>query len=255
VVNVSATDAAIVYGIHTTGVTSLSVSSSDAIRGSTINASGTTNDVRGILSNGANRFSCRDTNVYASGTSPGGDAVAIETIDPAGILQMKTSTLSGTTYDIARPIGQILLQATDLVHGTTDGNSFDTSTNPSNVSFGLVGNISTGTKQLIPGTISNADLTGANFLTPFYQTTVVIRATFKVNIALVSPQVVTFNLYKNSSANPPFMTATLNSTTSSVIITNISETFTTSDSLIVNATVSGASLGSNNVLYCDLGLY
>jgi hypothetical protein len=119
----------------------------------------------------------------------------------------------------------------------------------------MVGNIGIVSKSLSPGTASVGELPDIDFLIPFYQSTVVIRGIFKVNVTLPASCVVTYRLYKNSSVNLPFMTAVLNSGTSSVIISNISETFTTSDALVVRLAVTGATVGTGNLLYCDVGVY
>ena len=257
VVNVTSTapGSSIAYGVISPGSSILTATSADAIRGSTINvtSSGTSGAKRGIYVAGANRFSVRDTNVFTTGT--GINHVAAEVNDPSGVLLVRTSTLNGTTYDIARPNGTLTLNSTDLVNSTTDGNSFTVGVDPNMTTFGIIGNInSAATHYLIPGTIGYTDLPLTPFSIPFGQKIIIFSGIFRAGALLPAGVTCTFNLYKNSVAPANlFMTAQLTSTTQQVIITNKSQTFTTSEYLIVEF-ITSASIGTIPI-YITLGVY
>jgi hypothetical protein len=258
VVNVTSTapGSSIAYGVLSAGSSTLVATSADAIRGSTINvtSAGTSGAKRGIYVAGSNRLSLRDTNVYVTGT--GTNHVAAEVNDPSGILFVRTSTLNGTTYDIARPVGTLTLHATDLTNSTTDGNSFTVAIDPNMLTFSVVGNInSAGTHYLIPGTLNFNDLITTAYLIPFSQKIIIFSGIFRARTTLPAGVTATFNLYKNTvlPANL-FMTAQINNGTNQVIISNKSETFTPSDFLIVQFITSANSIGTNP-MYVTLGVY
>ena len=126
-------------GVLVSGTTSNSVISFNALQRCTINTTSSANDTtRGVLNNGSNYFSVRDCTIFATGT--GNNCVAVETTNPTGYTSVKTSTVSGGLYDIMRTSGTLLLNATDLQNGNSDGNGFTTNTEASRMQFGTYAN-------------------------------------------------------------------------------------------------------------------
>ena len=207
---------------------------------------------RAVYVNGSNRISFRDTNIYCDGA--GTDCTAAHINDPSGVgvLQIKTSSLNGSTRDIARTNGVLLLQAVDLINGTTDGNGFTISTAGGTLQYGVVANIDAGVQYLLPGTVRHNELPTTPFNLKFNKTIVPYNGVFECQPALTGANTAVFNVYKNATASTPFMTATLNSSTSNVIVNNKSATITTSDSLIVSVTTTN--IGPGFILLCTLGI-
>jgi len=150
-----------VYGIQSssTSTTSATFSSSSAVRACTINvtASGT-GAVRGIMVDGPNRFIIRDTIVYVTGAAT--NLRGVETtsaVNQGSYAELKTSTIYGmstvgaTGSDIQRTQGTIVLNATDLVNANANSQGFSVKTEPSNIFYGVVGNVGNGTHYLLPG--------------------------------------------------------------------------------------------------------
>jgi hypothetical protein len=251
VISVTAIANATCYGVLSSGSSSLTNNSADAFRACTItvNSSGSS-PTRSIYVDGSNRIAFRDTNIYSGGA--GTDCTAAEINDASGVLQIKTSSLNGSIRDIARTNGVLLLNAVDLVNGTTDGNSFTTSTANGILQYGIVGNIDAGTQYMLPGTVDHNGLPTTPFNLKFNKTTVIYNGLFECQPALTGVNTAVFNVYKNTTASTPFMTATLNSSTSNVVVNNKSATTTTSDSLIVSVTTTN--LTSGTILLCTLGV-
>lgn len=247
------------YGILSSGTTTSpsTITSSEAVRASTINVSSnaTGGDAIGIYVPTANRFSVRDINVFSTGSAT--RSIAVKTNDPNAVLYIKTSSLNGTLYDTSRPFGTLTLQATDLINGSTDGNSFSITTASSNISYGLTSTSfnSATTYNLMPGTMNRTDTPTASFNTKFDQKLVVINGIFSANVAPSLLNTATFNVYKNSTASTPIMTAVLNNSTTNVNISNVSATINTTDSLIVTLTYNNASSNEANSFLATLGIY
>jgi hypothetical protein len=253
VISITSTANATCYGILSSGSSALTANSTDAFMSCTITVmSSGSSPTRGIYVNGSNRISFRNTNIYCNGVGTDCTAAEINDASGAGVLQIKTSSLNGSTRDIARTNGTLLLQSVDLINGTTDGNSFTTSTSGGTQQYGMLGNIGAGTNYMVPGTVNHGDLPDTPFNITFDQTIVPYYGVFKAQTALTGSNTAVFNVYKNSTSNTPFMIATLNSTTSNVIVNNKSATITTSDSIIVGVTTTN--LGTGNILLCTLGI-
>ncbi len=241
VVNVTstATTNATVYGVRSPGTSSSpSIPTSiEALRACTVNVntSAAAGAAVGILVSGANRLSMRDTNVFATGTG----AIAAKTSVSSAYLQIKTSSLSGTLYDIARDGGDIILNATDLLNSTTDGNSFTVNTIASSYGFGMIGNINAGTNFLMHGTINHNDAPTSAVGNKIGHNAVIFNGIFTSASLLTTSNTATFNVYKNSVSAPNLiMTATLTNAIQTVSVTNKSATILTTDSLIVEVTTT-----------------
>jgi len=163
-------------GTGTLGTASFSFNS---IKGCTINVKSNGSGIkRGILVNGGNVMSTRDTNIYVAAPVDGasqGSYVGVETnssgasiqlrsttigtVAPTAgqqytasdILQTSPSTVSDPTYLASEGIQ--IGPGTDLVTKTAGGRGFSTFVYPSTIYYGLKGNISTGTPGFLwPGT-------------------------------------------------------------------------------------------------------
>jgi hypothetical protein len=226
-----------VYGIQSAGTSTLTSTSSNAIRASTINVvSSSTVDTRGIIISNANRFVTRDTNVYVSGT--GADLIGCETTQVSAFLELKTSTISGTKYDINRLNGIILLSFTDLVNNNANVNSFTVTAETNTYFFGLLGNPGADTTYyLVPSIapIANISTTTA-FPINFQQTVIVYSIYIKFTGTLDISNYITFTIYKNNVATP--LTLTLTSIGSASLTTK-SVTFLSTDTLDARLTTVG----------------
>jgi hypothetical protein len=247
------------YGILSSGTTTSpsTVTSSEAVRATTINvtSNNTGGDAIGIYVSNANRFSIRDVNVFSTGSAT--TSTAVRTNDPNGVLYIKTSSLNGTLYDTARTSGTLILQATDLINSSTDGNSFAVTTSASIINYGLTSTSfnTAATYNLMPGTMVRTDTPVLPFNTKFDQKIVVINGIFSANVAPSGLNSATFNIYKNTTASIPVMTAVLNNSTPSVNISNISTTINTVDSLIVTLTYANTTSNEANSFLATLGIY
>jgi hypothetical protein len=252
-ISITSTANATCYGVLSSGSSSLTVNSTDAVRACTINVmSSGSSPARGIYVNGSNRIAFRDTNIYCDGSGTDCTAAHINDASGVGVLQIKISSLNGSTYDVARTNGVLLMQAIDLINGTTDGNSFTLTTTGGIQQYGIVGSIDGGTQYMLPGTVDHNRLPITPFNLKFNKTTIIYNGLFECQPPITGVHTAVFSVYKNSTASTPFMTATLNSSVSSVIINNKSETITTSDSLIVS--VFTTNLSNTTILMCNLGV-
>lgn len=244
-----------VYGIQSAGTSATGFSTSSTIRGSTINVitSNTGTVSRGVIVNGPNRFSARDTIISASGPT-GSNIVGVETTNAGAFAEIKTSTVNGTLYDINQSTGVIQLSATDLINSNANGNGFSTATNASCVFYGITKNITNDTAYLLPGTSDWANRETTPIGISFPQRLIVYQATFGFGVPLTSAQTAVIHIHKNTTASTPFINVTLNGTsTYPTYITNLSQTFNKGDTIIFQLTTSG-NIG-NNVFYASLGTY
>ena len=257
-----------IYSILASGSSSNTVSSFNAIQRTTINTTSAGSGVnRGVLNSGSNYFSVRDTTIFCTGA--GSNLVGVETSNTTGYTSVKTSTISGTTYDIMRTAGTLLLNATDLQNGNSDGNGFSVNTEPSHLYFTLGSQVNfagsgsevstpTGTYYLKPGTeIANfsGNITGI----PFTQKIIVFEGLLTASQSITGSQVVTVTYYKSSSSTvlgTSFATLTLNSTKQIAIFSGISTTFNAlTDFLQIQVVVSGASLTAGTDVIVSVSLY
>ena len=226
VVNVTstATGAPTILGIRSAGTSSNVESSANAIRSCTINVypSGTGIN-RCIYVSAGNRFATRDTNIYINGA--GANNIGVETTHADAIAELKTSTVSSITtnvdqtqhHDILRTLGNIVLTFTDLYHNDAGVNSFTTTTEPSNIFFGIIGNLGNDTRYyLVPGTVPIASIlntannvwTSANvFPIPWNQPVIVF--TFTVSFTGTIPGTIEFNIHRGIDGATPAETPVL----------------------------------------------
>ena len=148
VINISGTTA---YGIYCSATGSTTVNSVSTIRGTTINATGSTTGY-GIYLHGDSRLSLRDTVVFASHIGAICDV-------SGSFLDLKTSTISGTTADISQTYGTIIVTSTDLVHSNANGYGLTVGIYPNVMVYSIYGDIKTTTKHwLYPGAVTFGDL-------------------------------------------------------------------------------------------------
>lgn len=238
-------------GIYSGGTSALSYTTSQAVRATTVNVRSQGNGLtRALYVTDSNRFTTRDTNFSALGVS----SIGVETMNVSSFVELKQCSVNGEVYDINRTSGTLQLSSTDLINATANGNSFSVNTEPSPIFFGVTGNISDGTKNLMPGTLLHNDLTGT-FGLPFPQRLIVFQGLFTSRTPLTGGQTAQYHLHKNTTAGAPFMIATLNSANQTVRVQDRSETFNAvSDRLIVELTTSG-NIGNSTDLFCALALY
>jgi hypothetical protein len=279
VINVTSTSTSsspTICGIFSDGTTASysTITSLNAVQRTTTNVTSTTTGasiVRGWYFTGSLQFSVRDSVVFASG--PGTNVIGVETTNSASLIIVKTSTVSGTTFDIKQPSGLatpvLYLAYTDLVNANANGNGFGVNLEQndkyfvlgSKVSFSGQGSLSAttqGTYYCLPGTtLSNfaSVITGI----PFPHKIILNGAILSTSILLTSTQVVTLNLYKSSS---PATTGTLlkslaiNSTTNVNHFTDYCVTFLpTTEYLHVEVVVSGADLATGNNVVVGISFY
>jgi len=240
------TDNTRVYGIYSPGSTTVASTSSNAIRASTINVASTgTGRTRGIYVSGDNLFTIRDTNIYASGTSGiATDIGGCETTNANAVLQLRTSTISGTAqvgtsaFDISRTSGTILVALSDLVKENANNNSFTCSVTPQTYFFGLIGNPSGNIiYYLVPGILPIGSLiTAAAYPITFQQNLSVISIYMKFTGTLSSTDYLTFTIYKNSVATGLTLTLTSAGSTSR---STVSVLFNTGDTLDARLITTG----------------
>ena len=253
VLNVSSTGATSksTIGVYSGGTSALSYSISHAIRATTINvASQNSGLTRGLYVVNSNRFSARDTNFSALGTS----SIGVETTNISSFAELKQCSINGSVYDINRTAGTIQLSATDLINATANSNSFSVNTEPAPIYFGVVGNIGNGTNYLVPGTVIYNDLP-TTFGLPFPQRVIIFQGVFTSGNALTGIQSATFNLRKNGTTGNIFMTATLNSSTQIARILDKSESFNAFNDRLYIEMITSGSIAQDTDLFCALALY
>lgn len=257
VVNVTstATGSCTSTGVRSAGTSSTVLSSAQAIRAATINVvSAGTGAKRGILVSAANRFSIRDTNVFVSGSSP--DNVGVETTDASAIAELKSSSISGLStavdqtlvHDINRVAGNIVLGFTDLTNNDANGNSFSTVTEPSQIGFGILGNLAADrTYYLVPSIVpinelqvdTNPTFTLAKtFQVPFNQPVIIFSILVRFTGTIGVGQSVSFRVHKNGSSTPS-LTVTLNAGETTKIDGALSVVFATNDTFHTQAITTG----------------
>ena len=267
----TATGANNIYGIYANGTTSNAVVSFNALQRSTINVtSAGTGICRGIYNTGSNYFSVRDSTIFCTKSSGSGtNFVGVENTNSSGYTSIKTSTVSGTTYDINRIAGTILLNSTDLQNGNSGSNGFSVNTEPSNNFFILGSKIdfsgqgseiatTTGTYYCKPGNeCSNFSTAITGY--PFLQKVIVFEGLVSGSIAITGSQVVTVSFLKSTSKGvdgTAFATLTLNSATQVARFNTISSSFTPlTDFLQIKVVVSGANLTAGCDIICSVSLY
>ena len=265
----TATGSPTILGVRSAGTSTnpSAFSAPNAIQRSTINViSSSTGVTRGILISGANRFAVRDIVVHARGT--GTNIVGVETTDAGAFFDSKTTTISGTLYDINQTAGTLQLGFTDLVNNNANGNGFAVSTEPSHLLFvlgpqvnysgqGSIEPTPAGTYYLSPGT-SVANFASLVIGIPFPQRVIVFDGVVSSTVAIPAGVTVTVGMYKSSSPNvlgTLFKSTTLNSSNQNVIINNFATTFETNEYFQARCVISGGSLTAGTNICIAIGLY
>jgi hypothetical protein len=214
VINVTSTtvNGPSITGALSAGTSVTTFSATDAIARTTINViSSSTGVSRGVYVSGPNRFTVRETNIYARGT--GSNIIGFETNNASAVAAIRTSTVSGTLYDVNRALGTMLVGATDLVNNTANGNSFTATQAPASFSFGTINGLGTNRRYyMLTGTIpvgqltneakSNAYDPALALPVPVTQVSLIIAVTMAYQPALPVGTAVTLFIYKNSSLTP-----------------------------------------------------
>jgi hypothetical protein len=201
-----------IVGALSSGVSSTSFSSGDAIARSTINVTSSSTGIsRGVYVNGANRFTIRESVIFATGT--GSNIVGFECNNASSVVAIRTSTIDGLLYDVNRALGTMLIGGTDLVNNTANGNSFTATQAPASFSFGTINGLATNRRyymltgtvpvgQLVNEATSNAYDPLLALPIPVTQVSLVIAVTMAYQPSLPVGTSITLNIYKNSSLTP-----------------------------------------------------
>ena len=244
-----------IYGIMANGTSNTTISSFNAVQRATINTiSAGSGASRGLMNLGSNYFSVRDATIFCTGA--GSNLVGVENSNSSGFTSIKTSTISGTTYDIKRTSGNLLLNATDLQNANSDGNGFSVNTEPSSIFAGTYSKnqaFDNGTQYMMPGTVTHNDLPSSAFPIYFSQNVIIFSGACSCSPALTASKQVIFNFYKNANATP-FLSMTLNSSSQYASSSGFSTTITTSDYLTISCNTSG-SVPSGTYLLCNASTY
>jgi hypothetical protein len=233
--------------------------SANAIQRCTINViSSSTGISRGIYITGANRFPVRDIVVNARGT--GTNIVGVETTNATSFAALKTSTITGSTYDVNRAAGTIQLGYTDLYNNNPGTNSFVMTQEPRIVIFGMLGNPNNNSRYyMVPGTLPEGNLTvettGVHpavdplllFKVPLSQAACIIAFTGTFSgTQLTALITMTFRVYKISGGTTTeVLSMVLNNTTTgnTKTVTTQSSVFQPGDYYAVTMTTIGDPVG------------
>jgi hypothetical protein len=248
----TATGSPTILGVRSAGTSSTDYTAVNAIQRTTLNVISAGSGVtRGILVSGPNRFAVRDMVVYARGG--GTNIVGVETTNASAYAELKTSTISGTLYDINRTAGQILVGFTDLINNTANGNSFSVVTESAATAFGTLGDLkSNQTYYLAPGTISIGSLPSTPFNIPCPQNLILFVSSISFAGTLGVGVSITLNVYKNNSVTPNY---SINLTQGETVKVKQSQSvdFSAGDLYHVDlVTVGNPSTGT---VSCSLGFY
>ena len=255
VLNISTTDiSSTIIGVRSSGTNSTTYGSSDALRSSTINVDGAGSSlVRCIYVTGANRISARDVNMYAAGATT--NAIAAEVVNASGVLYLRSCSCFGTKADISQPIGTIYLGSTDLVHSNANSYDFTTLFSPINVIYGTIGNISTDTYYLLPGTYGASDLhvINAGYITPsqccVHHMSIMIQTNMNGSTAV-------FTLQKNGVDISGFsLSIPSGSPAGTYNTSNISMNFAKNDKISIKMIVLNSGLNNGQHPIVDLSIY
>ena len=259
----TATGSPTIIGVRSAGTSSTAYNPANAIQRSTINVISSSLGIsRGILVSGANRFAVRDIVVYARGT--GSDIVGVETTNAGAVFEVKTSTIGGTTHDINRTLGTMIVGATDILNNDANGNSFSPTQSPASFQFGILNSLAANRRYyMVPGTVPENVAVNESTVNPFSssktfplylsQDSIVIEISVTTTNVIAVGQSITFNLYKNNTA-PPVLTLTLNAGETSKAITTQSAVFISGDTLQATVETVGNPSGVN-AAFCAIVYY
>ena len=256
-----------VYGVYTTGNSSILPISSDDIERSTVNVTSSGPGAkRGIYNNGSNGFRGRNVNIFckdnpAYPNTSNGTYYGIETNHVNAFIFIKSSTSYGyasvagnNAADISQTLGTIALAGTDLPNRTANGKGFTNSTAQPSIGFGISGQPSTGANHagtfLIPGTMPDG--------TPDFDTYYGIRCptislidqfAFQCRTIANTNTAVAALLYKNSVIQNNFTLILSNGGPTFINTSNVSLTITKNDTYAVYLSNIGGNFGNNDITY------
>jgi hypothetical protein len=242
-----------VYGIYTTGNSSILPISSDDIERSTVNVTSSGPGAkRGIYNDGSNGFRVRNTNIFckdnpAYPNTSNGTYFGIETNNANAFIFIKSSTSYGYAYvagntaaDISQTLGTISLAGTDLPNRTGNGKGFTNSTAQPSITFSISGNPDNYFfTYLIPGTINSGG--GNSRIANYYPVrcaTISMIDQFAFQCQSIT-NTVAAHLFKNSILQSNF-TLILSPGTTYTNRSNVSLTITKNDSYgVMLSNISG----------------
>jgi hypothetical protein len=217
-----------ILGLRSAGTSATTYSSANPIARATVNVvSSSTGVTRALLVNGPNRFSVRETILYASGS--GSNIIGMECNHASAVIEVKTSTIGGVLNDISRTAGAILVGSTIFLNNNTNTNSFTALTQSYATTFGIIGNPGANTTyNLVPGTILIGSLPATVFQIPVPSPTVLFSGIIRFTGTIGSGVSITFNVYKNAIVSPSF-SITLNAGENTKQLTTTSVNFLNGD--------------------------
>lgn len=245
-----------VYGVVSAGTSTNPTifTSSNLIRATTINSTSDGNGIiRSLLISGDNRVAVRDTVFYATGTI---NAIGIETTNINAVADIKTSSIYGSTNDIRRTLGTIIIGESDLVNNNAGIYSFTPSQAPATLQYGVINGFGNNRRYyLLPGTIASNQLVSeqnilpytASFAFPFVflYDSIVISFDITYTQTLTAGEVITVNIHKNKNATPSLSLSLLAGETSKTLTTS-SITFHQGDTLDCTLVTTGTPSGNGN---------
>jgi len=254
-----------VYGIYTTGNSSILPVSSDDIERSTVNVTSSGPGAkRGIYNDGSNGFRGRNTNIFckdnpAYPNTSNGTYFGIETNNAHAFIFIKSSTSYGYAYiagnnaaDMSQTLGTISLAGTDLPNRTGNGKGFTNSTAQPSIPFSISGgNGGYAYTYLIPGTINSG---GGGEIPSYYPVrcpTISMIDQFAFQCySITSGDKLVAHLFKNSILQSNFSLTLSNGGTLHTSTSNLSLTITKNDNYaIMLSNGNTGSLTNNTILY------
>jgi hypothetical protein len=267
-----------VYGVFADGTqtTNRFKSSFNALQRSTFSVqSNSTGRVRAAYI-GQVQFQIRDCVFYANATAPADDVGGVEVFSTTGFCNLKTSTISGNTFDIKQPLllitdpSTIELNATDLQNALSV-NGFTVNTEPSHFFYALASRqdfreagselaTTAGTYYLHAGSqISNFStmIVGNTFV----QNVIVFEGAVYCNAAPPGTNSnITINLYKSSTPSSIasatlFATLSITNTTQVTKFQNKAQKFVPTVDFLIVQCIIGTNLVAGNDVCVVLGVY
>jgi hypothetical protein len=176
---------------------------------STINVVSSSSGItRGILVNGDNLLTIRESVVGATGA--GTDIIGVESTNASAKVILKSSTIGGTKADISRTLGYMLIGYTDLVNNSANTYGFDVTQEPHQVVFGFTGNPGTGITYLFPSILVIGDLPTTAYTITSTQNLVLFQGSVKITgITLTGVQTLSIHVHKNGNLVTPVLSIVL----------------------------------------------
>ena len=266
-----------VYGIHCSGSGSLGSGnfSFNSLKGMTINVkSNGSGSKRGIYISGPGAITTRDVNIYVSGSSTApGSFYGAEVVNSSGQLQLRTSTVFGSSADISQTSGSIEMgPGVDLINKTANGKNFTTYIYPTTIYYGTIG--------------SFADLGATPLASPLYlspgsgpiqaaATTPRVIAQFPdsaINYYSIQQKAICFGLFVSCSIGPgavgnstkvvvmkngvdTAITGTLTDGILSVRNYDSSVNFAQFDTLALRCEITGSTANTTHDLVCQVDMF